>query len=1794
MAITPENSYFHQQWNLRAIRASEAWQVLRDLAQSRGVNLGDPTDLTFGSADIIITVLDTGVETSGGQAVHAAFKGNVTSGLPKGLAFYDFSRTGIDPADNARKYIFNNNDVIQGAHGSECAGIAVAGARLLPPSYASDSAIVGVAPNCRLVGLIRGAGILSAFYWAANLKLDTPMAQLDKRVPADASHRLAVGTRTDVISVSLGITAFGNLGFDCAAFGRDGKGVIICLASGNEKSRIEDSITDRVLVVGATKISDDGLLTGETRAAYSNYGRRLDLCAPAGGGQEENGANQLRTDTAVPRDCGTFDSVVSPDEWTVTISRNTDTEYTVAGPLPGIFAGQYVAIGNPALATYEIRRITAVDPTTKKISIEKKFNNRMGTLNLASTAARIPYQFAVTSAAASGNTLSFADLRGFAADQDIYIFDALHGERARIKKLVSTTQVRLDANLGQSYVAGARVVQGGHTVDIVGDGSSSGQTTLYGVASTDGFFVGQMVRITSISGDYSTPPIQVAAVDDKHSTIEVFLTVIADPTSSIVSNLQMQTLGGGEYTSEFNGTSAATPAVAGTAALVLSANPDLNWVEVRHILRETAHKLDLTSGQWTDESGQPLFVGFSFLPTFVQDSPATTLTAATAAGATTIAVSDPSNLANEVVVRLSDAGNSDFGVVLSTSGNIATLDRPLAYAYGIGATVEVGRKAHFSENYGRGRIDAMRAVTMAADWNVNDRDLWIRDFIGDTGAPHATLAGIDSPDVWVRTIGPAVDGAAALPMGDAAGPHQTPKSGLDAWIYVRVRNRGTLPSLSGMELIVTFMDTADPTVPIQFQFPDRWQMRDRKGAPFTETISILTPIEGQLQLSPDGISVVPWSDQSIPFQANPSLGAQAYTKPHVLPSIPAGQDYTSIVPWRAADVPLRVAGRAFLKVHITPFDGDSTVSGNQVHTNNNLTFKEIFFTGIGLLDGSGADLAPTVEVSTSGTLALAPFTLEVRHIPATAVNNIAITAIMTMADATTEQKVFAWDGSAWSFGGGAPAWLILHQPSFSGASTPEQALSRFTGSLVVDHTHASLSLHVAVTDNTAPVIARTFTIAIKAVPPRNAQGIGGIDSVVFRTFTDWDLLPPQSGANNYGPLPAPDQYTRYRTAAMFSGIEAGGAQLKAFAVTSGHGFIQEITGSNTQVNLVLLPEEQMNTPRGPVKYFVYRGLQKASFLDPGTGAVKGDLPAGNNELLNRYWVVRNSLNDEEQLLDPAFVRLDLERDDLGLTTPPNLPLPDDMPIAEVFDRYNRFPLITRGMWIGDFEFTSSYGFEIIVDGPGAEPTLADVRTLDHTIDVIYLAGQPQFGNGAEDDIATKLQRERILSYIDPAAFVGLIVGGKVERSSGGAFTTLDSIHDIYVKVLQKLATKDTVYLDIRNELNQSLNFYGNYGDGTALNAAQLQLQDATGTMTTRSYHHYGWPILALRAGVDFPAASSADKLPIRLALPAGDNHDPLLYLAGAALHPNFPDHALKYALLTAIPGPGALLSTFDLGVYNDKIASVVMPAALKVALCRRYSGATSPVFPARRILKDDLIDTLLSPDAPSLVLPPQGTTTWNTLSELYYTGWTSHSGFDFTVRSGRALDDLGEVAFAYVKGPAEINGGTSELAAHASLDKDKGKDKTARSFYEHLQRAGLATVTMLTTNGWPAVPALRVQSVHDNFSINVFEKSADDLISIAYTTAEGVTIRSAAVAANFLKGASQYFTPMNHQMAEDGDHYPYFVMDLGLEGVVEGGSGNTFEVHQVNTGVKLYSFDGRNYFSAAYTNAVAPLLPFTG
>lgn len=81
-----------------------------------------------------------------------------------------------------------------------------------------------------------------------------------------------------------------------------------------------------------------------------------------------------------------------------------------------------------------------------------------------------------------------------------------------------------------------------------------------------------------------------------------------DRTGSVGENPPNPAYGYADYTNTnytkcMNGTSSATPGAAGVVALMLAANPNLGWRDVRIILAQTARKNDATDPGWSQTGG---------------------------------------------------------------------------------------------------------------------------------------------------------------------------------------------------------------------------------------------------------------------------------------------------------------------------------------------------------------------------------------------------------------------------------------------------------------------------------------------------------------------------------------------------------------------------------------------------------------------------------------------------------------------------------------------------------------------------------------------------------------------------------------------------------------------------------------------------------------------------------------------------------------------------------------------------------------------------------------------------------------------------------------------------------------------------------------------------------------------------------------------------------------------------------------------------------------------------------------
>ncbi|MEA2450425.1 MAG: serine protease [Thermoleophilaceae bacterium] len=273
--IVPDDQLYASQWHLPFIGLPDAWQTLRD-HNAPGVVAGADGDITFGSQELVIAVMDEGIESRnvmGTTTPHPDFSGTVTGGAAKMFGWIDWVNLTPD----------NNSPL--GSHGTECAGVAAAKADNPSTVAGEDEGVVGPAANCRLLGMIHPSGhpevdYADAYVWAAGF--DPHSARPGFPAP------LARGA--DVTSQSYGWftgVAISGIMKDCfdhlATYGRGGRGTVCFFSAGNSNTTFN---LQRPWAAYERNFGIAASTDGDVRSGYSNFGNGIDLCAPSSGGAQ--------------------------------------------------------------------------------------------------------------------------------------------------------------------------------------------------------------------------------------------------------------------------------------------------------------------------------------------------------------------------------------------------------------------------------------------------------------------------------------------------------------------------------------------------------------------------------------------------------------------------------------------------------------------------------------------------------------------------------------------------------------------------------------------------------------------------------------------------------------------------------------------------------------------------------------------------------------------------------------------------------------------------------------------------------------------------------------------------------------------------------------------------------------------------------------------------------------------------------------------------------------------------------------------------------------------------------------------------------------------------------------------------------------------------------------------------------------------------------------------------------------------------------------------------------------------
>ncbi|WP_118975274.1 hypothetical protein [Taibaiella koreensis] len=359
-------------------------------------------------------------------------------------------------------------------------------------------------------------------------------------------------------------------------------------------------------------------------------------------------------------------------------------------------------------------------------------------------------------------------------------------------------------------------------------------------------------------------------------------------------------------------------------------------------------------------------------------------------------------------------------------------------------------------------------------------------------------------------------------------------------------------------------------------------------------------------------------------------------------------------------------------------------------------------------------------------------------------------------------------------------------------------------------------------------------------------------------FTDTDTTVIQT--DGFGPLTT-DQFR------ITSKFQFGSAN-KAYGVLRGNFIVQQQATDATRVNLALKPNFDVFFGSLKVQYFIYRGLNKGSFLSGSPGSETINAGAGT-ELLTRFVTRFNAGNSANPPAKPMPTPEAIGFGNLAGNTLLN----------DIFDNRETLKVyqLLEGEWIGNF--ANGGGFEIVLSQAHAFNDLAFLRQGDTVIDVGSLPAGDK-----------KPAREDIHYFIDPAAFYGLFYDQGVSRRQGGG-PVKETGANLYNNILSRFNLNlNRVYLDLRDDNGNSYNYDGNFANPPA--GVIKVAQGTTDPLTEASYDTQSWPLTWYTAAQS--AAGASNTLRLRLRTMASDKQ-PLLHIPVPSLLDGAKESAFLHA-----------------------------------------------------------------------------------------------------------------------------------------------------------------------------------------------------------------------------------------------------------------------------------------------------------
>ena len=536
-------------------------------------------------------------------------------------------------------------------------------------------------------------------------------------------------------------------------------------------------------------------------------------------------------------------------------------------------------------------------------------------------------------------------------------------------------------------------------------------------------------------------------------------------------------------------------------------------------------------------------------------------------------------------------------------------------------------------------------------------------------------------------------------------------------------------------------------------------------------------------------------------------------------------------------------------------------------------------------------------------------------------------------------------------------------------------------------------------------------------------------------FTDVDLLEEQTAEQGqeqakgraFGPVFGHED-TQYRVTSMHTAK----ADPNAYAVCDGWIFAQEIDAN--YISIVLKPFYSNNSYTSQIKYFIYKGIKKSSLIENGfviesigTNKKTQSLLEYLNTSYNNYYKVRYGINSgSKNKITESTIGIGLIHKDNEIK--------ETTTLDSIFQRSDiHFFRVKSGLVLGNFD-KNNIGFEVVVNDIGESINLSDIRDIETIIE--------HNPSENDNDIEARTKKEKILNYIDPCCFYSEFYAlsedlsyEQVKQLKTVVVASYNNLvqtshlmtnNDLYA-VLQKYATSDIVYLDIRNQYRHSLNYYKNYCQENEEYATIKIGLDGDVFQSMQYKDSFGWPIMRLNVS-SFVRENKWKPSSIKIKLPICDNRKPYVGLENGYFGDDYP--SVCECLKETSEDTGDIGYTLSIEFAIPKIdITTTIPYHIKIVYYKGIDSIQSDVSglePEANHYIDYLfnLNKLVNENGVIIPLKKNNTTQWVTGVENVFVDESAFRGTSYIAQSGIAKD-RNIITFFALKNDNKFISGTS-------------------------------------------------------------------------------------------------------------------------------------------------------------------------